>query len=218
MKKTWNMTKTPTLKVLSFTGLGMLLFACNPDSPGVEYMPDMYRSPSVETYVDYADYGNNEVMSAKEPVAGTVPRGFMPYSYPNTLEGYEMAGQELVNPMEENEKNLADGKALYTMMCKHCHGANGDGKGSITNPVYGAVPSYADLTPNRRGNRAMKDLRAGHIYHTIMFGLNAMGSHASQINEEERWKIVMFVQTMQGNKKEAAATVMADATAAGSTN
>jgi len=89
------------------------------------------------------------------------------------------------------------------MMCKHCHGAKGDGKGSITNPVYGAVPSYSDATPNRRGNRAMKDLRAGHIYHTIMFGLNAMGSHASQINEEERWKIVMYVQTLQGNKKAA---------------
>ena len=43
----------------------------------------------------------------------------------------------------------------------------------------------------------MKDLKAGHIYHTIMFGLNAMGPHGTQINEEERWKIVHYVQTMQ---------------------
>ena len=25
----------------------------NPDSSGLEYMPDMYRSPAVEAYVDY---------------------------------------------------------------------------------------------------------------------------------------------------------------------
>jgi len=40
----------------------------------------------------------------------------------------------------------------------------------------------------------MCDLKAGHIFHTITFGLNAMGPHATQINEEERWKIVLYVQ------------------------
>ena len=29
-----------------------------------------------------------------------------------------------------------------------------------------------------------------------------MGSHASQIVEEKRWKIVQYVQTLQGNKLE----------------
>ena len=39
--------------IIAFT---ILLFgACtsDPDSSGYEYMPDMYRSPSIETYVDY---------------------------------------------------------------------------------------------------------------------------------------------------------------------
>ena len=34
----------------------------------------------------------------------------------------------------------------------------------------------------------------GHIFHAITYGLNAMGPHASQITEEERWKIVLYVQ------------------------
>lgn len=198
------MNMNMTLKAISTAGLSTLLFACNPESPGVEYMPDMYRSPAVETYVDNNEYGNTEAKSAMEPVAGTIPRGYLPYAYANSLEGYELSGEQMINPLEANEKNLEDGKNLYNMMCKHCHGAKGDGKGTITNPVYGAVPSYADATPNRRGNRAMKDLKAGHIYHTIMFGLNAMGSHASQINEEERWKIITYVQTLQGNTTVAA--------------
>lgn len=177
------------------------LSACNPESPGVEYMPDMYRSPAIEAYVDNNEYGNTENPTARKPVQGTIPRGYQPFGYPNSLEGYEAAGSELSNPLAANEDNLADGKELYKINCAHCHGKKGDGKGSITHPVYGAVPSYADAQPNRRGNRAMKDLQPGHIYHTIMYGLNAMGSHASQINEEERWKIIMYVQTMQGKDK-----------------
>ena len=53
----------------------------DPNSPGVEYMPDMYRSPAVEAYVDYGEdpyYVTEEVaaaqrrtMSARKPVAGS---------------------------------------------------------------------------------------------------------------------------------------------------
>ena len=37
------------------SGLVLLLASCGgeKDSPGIEYMPDMYRSPAVEAYVDY---------------------------------------------------------------------------------------------------------------------------------------------------------------------
>ena len=83
-------------------------------------------------------------------------------------------------------------------MCSHCHGKKGKGEGTITNPIYGSVPSYLDKIPNRRGNRAMVDLNEGHIYHTIMYGLNAMGPHSSQIREQDRWKIVAYVQILQG--------------------
>ena len=37
----------------------------------------------------------------------------------------------------------------------------------------------------------MNQLTAGHIFHSITYGLNAMGPHASQLSEEERWKIVL---------------------------
>ena len=56
----------------------------------------------------------------------------------------------------------------------------------------------------------MMDMKAGHIYHTIMFGLNAMGPHSSIINEEERWKIIMYVQTLQGNKAKSATSEEAE--------
>jgi len=189
------------MRSLSLVVFVTLIWACNDKSPGVEYMPDMYRSPAIEPYVDNDDYGNSNVKSVREPVAGTIPRGFKPYAYENSAEGFELAGENLKNPIVLNDLTLAEGKELYGYFCTHCHGKKGDGKGTITHAVYGAVPSYADTIPNRRGGRSMNELRAGHIYHTIMFGLNAMGPHNTQINDDERWKIVHYVQSLQGNDK-----------------
>jgi hypothetical protein len=61
------------------------------NSPGFEFMPDMYRSPSVENYGTYI-IGDDTLNSAMLPVKGTIARGYMPYVYPNTVEGYEQAG------------------------------------------------------------------------------------------------------------------------------
>ena len=80
------------------------------------------------------------------------------------------------------------------MFCEHCHGKTGSGDGTMTHAIYSAVPHYNDSKTLRRCNLPMCDLKAGHIFHTITFGLNAMGPHASQITENERWKIVLYVQ------------------------
>ena len=163
--------------------------------PGYEYMPNMYRSASYETYSENPLFKNNS--TAREPVEGTVPRGFVPFNYDNTLDDYLNAGRELTNPLEWNMQNIEEGEALYGMFCAHCHGKNGDGKASIQHPLYGAVPSYSDDLLVRRSGTSMKDLSDGHMYHAITYGFNAMGGHASQINSEERWRIIMYVNELQ---------------------
>lgn len=177
---------------LAFISVVVLLFSCGGDSdPGYEFMPNMYRSPSLETY------GENTIngMNAQLPVEGTIARGhLLTFNYDGTLEGYLLAGKEAVNPIEDNKKTRAEGKALYGMFCEHCHGETGTGDGTIKHAIYSAVPHYNDEKLLRRCNLPMCDLKAGHIFHTITFGLNAMGPHASQVTEEERWLIVNYVQ------------------------
>ena len=163
--------------------------------PGYEYMPNMYRSPSYETYSENPLFTNNS--TAREPVEGTIARGFMPFDYNASLEDYLRAGKDLKNPLDINETNLAEGQVLYGMFCAHCHGKNGDGKGSVNHPLYSAVPSYTDSILIRRSGTTMKNLEDGHMYHSITYGFNAMGPHASQINSEERWKIIMHVNELQ---------------------
>ncbi|MCT4664693.1 MAG: cytochrome c [Flavobacteriales bacterium] len=187
--------------IVASLGIAFALTSCGAgkDDPGYEYMPNMYRSPSYETYGENKIYEDN--MAARTPVENTIPRGFMPFEYENNLEGYKKAGEEMKNPFEMNEKETKEGKKLYLQFCAHCHGKKGDGKGSIKNPIYGAVPSYADDAQARRSGSTMKNLTDGHIYHTITYGLNAMGPHASQLTAEERWKITGYVHVLQQGKK-----------------
>ena len=113
-----------------------------------------------------------------------------------------MAGEKSINPLENNNENLTEGEVLYGMFCKHCHGLNGAGGGSITHPIYSAVPHYNDNKQIRRSGTTMSELKSGHLFHAITFGLNAMGPHASQLTEVERWKIVLYVQELQKYKNE----------------
>lgn len=199
-----------------FSGLLLLTFlfvavSCNkgPEDPGLEYMPDMYRSPSYETYQPNALFADS--LSARLPVAGTVPRNYTFFHYPSSNEGYEAAGRDIKNPFEANEINLAEGKRLYTNYCMHCHGETGAGDGSlIATGKFPPPPSYITGVSSRGGN--MRDLTDGKIYHTITYGINLMGSHASQVSPDERWKIIMYVHQLANAG--AGTTTAADSTAA----
>lgn len=159
-----------------------------------EYMPDMYRSPSIETYVDYGELRGKQgdenlknTMTARKPVEGTIPRGFQPYSYENTPEGYELAGQNLKNPVPYSDKVVKEGKELFGMFCVHCHGKDGQGMGSIVErEKFPPIPT--------KFNESLQ-LPEGKMFHTITYGKGLMGAHASQLNQEERWKLVHYIRT-----------------------
>jgi mono/diheme cytochrome c family protein len=170
------------------------------NSPGVEFMPDMYRSPSLETnlftLVKNEDGSFDTVISNREPVVGTIARGYMPYTIPNTPEGYE-ASNQLKNPILKNEVNVKEGEELYVKYCTHCHGAAGEGDGLVGGKLPGAPPSY---------KTTLKSLSEGKIFHSITYGKGLMGSHSGQMSQEERWKVVMYVQKLQGNLELTATT------------
>lgn len=198
---------------LSAIGAVFLLNACrDPEkNPGYEYMPDMYRGPAVEMYSPSLD--NPDSTSARRPVAGTIPRGYTFFNYPSSNEGYELASTEVHNPLALDSINLTEGKRLYGIYCSHCHGENGQGDGTIiANGKFPPPPSYSKGNSSRGG--LMKDLTDGKIYHTITYGINLMGSHASQVSPEERWKIVEYVHELQKYGLDTAAPVAKDTTTA----
>ncbi len=164
-------------------------------STGLEYAMNMYDPIAYNP--DQPNKNFKDGKTAQLPPANTKPVGFKEYDqFPNTKEGYEAAGVSMVNPLPVDTVNLAQGKHLYTVFCSPCHGEKGDGQGHLVKiDKFSGVPSYHEGSSSRGGN--MADLTAGKIYHTITYGVNNMGSHASQISPTDRWKVVMYVQQLQ---------------------
>ena len=151
--------------------------------PNFQYFPDMYESLAGEAYAESNAFSNG--IEAQLPVNGTIPRGWEPYDYDDTEEGYELAKSELLSPLITNEYNLSKGKELYQIYCSVCHGDKGDGLGILAErEKFLGIPAYND--PSRF-------ITEGSIYHVMMYGRNAMGSHAGLVNEEERWQITQYV-------------------------
>ncbi|WPP51515.1 c-type cytochrome [Catalinimonas niigatensis] len=193
--------------------LAVICGACsaNGEFPGLEYAPQMYHSTAYEPLSQITDteegawvssledgvgefYNSNprnpHGMTMREPAANTVrrnPGDYLPYRIPK--DSIELASRVLTNPLEENsDEVLQAGQALYASYCYPCHGGAGKGDGPVA-AVYLGVPAY---NVGRYAN-----LTEGHIFHTITYGRGRMNAHGSQIDIEDRWKIVRYVQQLQ---------------------
>jgi mono/diheme cytochrome c family protein len=162
-------------------------------STGWEYAPNMYEHKAYE--YDQANDNFKNGQTAQTPPAGTIPVGFKKFDYPNNTAGYQLASTDVKNPLPLTSNNIEEGKKLFTTFCSPCHGVTGQSDGLVVSHGYPPPPSYSKGQSSRGG--AMKDLTDGKIYHTITYGVNAMGSYASQVAPEERWKIVMYVHHLQ---------------------
>ena len=177
-------------KILYITLSSLLLLgssSCQDNSkPNYQYFPNMYAPVGYEAYADSDAFSNG--IEAQLPVEGSIARGWQPYDYPDTNEGYEAAKANLNSPLEKSSAHLAVGKELYGVYCAVCHGKKGNGQGILmTREKFLGIPSYAD-----------REINQGSIYHVLMYGKNAMGSHAGQVNEIERWQIAQHVMELRG--------------------
>ncbi|MDO4727577.1 MAG: cytochrome c [Bacteroidota bacterium] len=173
-------------KLAVLLALSITLTSCfDKRNPNYQFFPNMYESVAYETYSE-----SNAFRDGKEgqlPVKGSIPRGFKPYEYPDTTEGLELARTNLVSPLAEADYNADKAKELYTIYCAVCHGEKGDGKGILAQrEKFQGVPSYSD-----------RPITEGSIFHVVTYGLNAMGSHANQLSQEERWQVARYVMSLK---------------------
>lgn len=163
----------------------------------VQYMADtdMYNAVPYEAYSEVKILPNE--MEAQPPVEGTIARGEVPYDFPDTEEGYQLAKDSLKSPLKikapldsiyrVSKTDLDNGKYLFNIYCAVCHGTKGDGQGDLVKrEKFLGVPNYKD-----------RDITEGSIYHVIMYGKNLMGSHASQLKAKERWQVTHYVEQLR---------------------
>jgi mono/diheme cytochrome c family protein len=169
---------------------GLLISSCTQEENhrGYQYMPDMYDGPAIESYQPYGGFSDS--ISSLKPVKGTIARGFMSYQeFSPDADGYEAARIELLMPdlIMADEKTMLEAKVLYDIFCTHCHGDKGMGQGILAkNEKFLGIPSYGD-----------RNINFGTIFHVVTYGKGVMGSHASQVTPEERWKLALYVMKLK---------------------
>lgn len=148
-------------------------------------MPDMFESRAYEFY--------SERLSTMKPVEGTVKRGeLLPYH----LKAADTALANAVkNPLILTKADLEEGKRLFNIYCAICHGSKLDGNG----PLYNGGNGPYVAAPANLGSGPKAEYTQGRLFHVMTYGFNAMGSYASQLDREQRWKVAAYIRSVQNN-------------------
>jgi cytochrome c1 len=170
-------------KITLVFGIMIFVSSCHSDAnPNYQYFPNMYEAVSSETYAPVPVEVFKNGKEGQLPAMGSINRGYQPFDYANTPEGYALAKVNLKFPLNL-DKSSDKGKELYEIYCTSCHGAAGDGKGKLVErEKFLGVPNYKD-----------REITEGSIFYVETYGLNAMGSHANQLSVDERWLVADYV-------------------------
>lgn len=174
-------------KLVALAGVSIIATSCfDKSKPNYQLFPNMYRSVAYETYSEVPAFENGK--EGQLPAEGSIKRGYTPYDIPNTAEGLILAHASK-SPLDSlTEAQIEKGAQLFDIYCAVCHGVKGDGKGNLVKrEKFLGVPSYAD-----------RDITAGSVFFVETYGLNAMGSHANQLTQTERWLVADHVMKLKG--------------------
>jgi mono/diheme cytochrome c family protein len=119
------------------------------------------------------------------PVEGTVARGHLPYLYAGNPAD---AGKYLANPLLPSKQNLEKGQQKFNTFCSPCHGYFAEGNSRL----QGQFPSPPSLQSEK-----VRNWKDAEIFNVITMGQNVMPSYASQVSEQERWQIILYIRALQ---------------------
>lgn len=168
-------------------GLNVLL-RHDPAVPNREFLPEMVRTPRFNAYAANPNFPDGKTLRAPEPA--TIARGFLPLHYGTSPEEALRAGRELANPFAASDANAPErGARVFANFCVVCHGPTAQGDGPVAFRGFPAPPSL-------HTERALK-MKDGQMFHVLTYGQKNMPSYAAQISREDRWKVILYVRSLQ---------------------
>jgi mono/diheme cytochrome c family protein len=202
----------------------LMLNSCqsDPNSPGLEYAPDMYRTPSIEPYVDYGevrgriDESKKVKLSARIPARNTIPyygkdtsevKLMLPYfRKPNVAfrQTHGLYGFD-VSLADEYALAAAD-KTPLLINAKNAEGLLAKGKELFTAMCQhchgekgdGNGPMVLSGAYVQVPNYAtLANLSDGQMFYSIYYGKGMMGSHGSILSKKEIWTLIHYVRQFQ---------------------
>ena len=121
----------------------------------------------------------------RQPVSGTVARGFMPYEFKGQPD---VAGEKLVNPIPISKESLKLGQVKFDIYCSPCHGYHAEGNSRLR----GQFPNPPSLHSEK-----VRNWSDGRIFAVLTEGQNIMPSYATQLSVDERWAVINYLRVLQ---------------------
>ena len=103
----------------------------------------------------------------------------------------DSAAATLTNPLPATPEVQARGAAVYANQCAVCHGAQGEGTGSVVGP--GRFPLGPVLNAGLATGRS-----DGYLYAIIRVGRGLMPAYGERIGHDDRWAVVHYLRQLQG--------------------
>ena len=97
------------------------------------------------------------------------------------------SANDLMNPIESNDENIAAGLSLYKKLCRSCHGRNGDGQGVEAEDLETATTDFT--------NSLFIEQTDGSMFWKISEGRKDMESFKKRLDEEEIWLVILYIKT-----------------------
>ncbi|HEY0980533.1 quinol:electron acceptor oxidoreductase subunit ActD [Schlesneria sp. T3-172] len=103
-------------------------------------------------------------------------------------------------PYDVTEARMLRGQAKYNIYCAPCHGLVGQGDGLISlRAISLQEPTW--VPPTNLTNDIVTAQPVGKLFDTISHGRRKMAGYAAQIEPEDRWSIVLYVQALQRSQR-----------------
>lgn len=178
--------------------------------PHFHVIPDM----------DFQEYRGSQAPSEafpdgrteRGPVLGTIARGEL-HDSDHLSRGIVDGAWATTFPPEVtiDQKSMARGHDRYTIYCTPCHGQTGDGNGMIHKRALATGAAASGwVQPSKLTDEGFVRQPHGQLFNTITHGIRTMPAYRSQISEEDRWKIVLYLRALQRSQNATIDDVPAD--------
>jgi mono/diheme cytochrome c family protein len=193
----------------------LLVVLVVPASTACRY--DMQDQPKMKPFRGSTFFSDN--LSSRQPIQGTVPRGFLRtdtalYTGKNPSAGatpspgaqqtqqptqptQQIAGTQAnaypdavdTFPFPITKEIVQRGRERYQVFCSVCHGLTGHGDGMIVRRGFRRAASFND--------DRLRQAPVGHFFDAITNGWGAMPAYNAQIPAQDRWAIIAYIRALQ---------------------
>jgi mono/diheme cytochrome c family protein len=160
---------------------------------------DMYHQPKAKSQAPSPVFADGR--ASRMPVEGTVARGQLRDDdhFYRGIDGGEWA-TTFPTTFEVTPEAMERGQVQFDVFCAPCHGFDGQGNGPVHQRAD-RIGSPSWLMPTNIHDEYVVIQPHGQLFNTISHGIRSMPGYRAQIEEDDRWAIVLYMRALQRSQK-----------------